>query len=169
MSEAIITAQNTARELVESRIAELELRKNSAGQYTHDDIMTPKKGIQNVLGRQWNSLTPGKGVKLLLAKTSNVLTNIKETGVVETDTILEKSQEEAVAANTATAAGAPTILVKITTRIDAKSKADRQNIARQVAIGAKEDTATGISKHVGTDVTDSVLRETDSNAKKVDE
>ena len=52
MSEAIITARNTARELVESRIGELELRKNLAGQYDHDNIMTLKKGIENVLGSQ---------------------------------------------------------------------------------------------------------------------
>ena len=68
MSEAIITARKTARELVETRIGELELRKNSAGQYDHDDIMTLKKGIENVLGSQWNALTPGKGVKMLLKK-----------------------------------------------------------------------------------------------------
>ena len=37
--------------------------------------------------------------------------------------------------------------------------APRKNIARQAAIGAKEGTAAGISRHVGTDVTDSVLRE----------
>ena len=49
MSEAIIIAQNTARELVETRIVDLVLRKNSASQYNHDDIMTLKKGIEHVL------------------------------------------------------------------------------------------------------------------------
>ena len=164
MSEAIITARNTARELVESRIASLELRNNSARQYDHEDIMTLKK----VLGSQWNALTPGKGVKLLLAKTSNVLTAILETDVIDTDTILEKSREEAKTANEEAADSATTILAKITTRVDAEIEADRQNIARQVTIGAKEGTAARISKHVGTDVTDKVLREADGNAKKVD-
>ena len=68
MSEAIITARNTVRELVESKIGELELRKNLAGQYNRDDITTLKKGIENVLGSQWNALTPGKGIKMLLEK-----------------------------------------------------------------------------------------------------
>ena len=169
MSEAIITARNTARELVETRIGELELRKNSAGQYDHDDIMTLKKGIENVLGSQWNALTPGKGVKMLLEKTPNVLTKIKETDVIDTDSILKTSKEEAATANAAAASGAEPAVAKITARVDAESEADRQNIARQAAIGAKEGTAAGISKHVGTDVTDSVLREADGNAKKVDE
>ena len=52
--------------------------------------------------------------------------------------------------------------------MDAKSKIDRQNIACQVAIRVKEGTAAGISNHVGTDVTDSVLCEADGNRKKVD-
>ena len=68
MSEVIITAQNTVRKLVETRFSELELRKNLAGQYNHDDIMTLKKGIKDVLRSQWNTLTPGKGVKMLLKK-----------------------------------------------------------------------------------------------------
>ena len=165
MLEAIITARNTARELVESQIASLELRKNSAGQYDHDDIMTLKKGIENVLGSQWNVLTPGQGVKFLLARTSNLLTAILETDVIDTDTILKKSREEAETANEEAVDSAATILAKITTRVDAESEADRQNTARQAAIGAKEGTAAGISKHVGTAVTDSVLREADGNAK----
>ena len=41
-------------------------------------------------------------------------------------------------------------------------------MARQSVIGAKESTATAISKIVGTDVTDGVLREPDGNANSVD-
>ena len=106
---------------------------------------------------------------MLLAKTSNVLTAILETDVIDTNTILEKLREEAETANEEAADSAATILAKITTRVDVESEADRQNIARQAAIGAKEGTAAGISKHVGTDVTDSFLCKADGNAKKVDE
>ena len=60
------------------------------------------------------------------------------------------------------------MLAKITTPVDAKSKADQQNITRQAAIGAKEGTAAGISKRLGTDAMYSVLREADGNKKKVD-
>ena len=108
------------------------------------------------------------GVKLLLAKTRNVLTDILETDVVNTDAILEKSREEAESANVEAVNGVATIFAEITTHVDAENEVDRQNIARQAAIGAKEGTAAGISKHVGTNVTNSVLREADGNVKKVD-
>ena len=72
-------------------------------------------------------------------------------------------------ANKEAAAGAELILAKIMARVDAKSEANRQNIARQTTIRAKESTAAKISKHVGTDITNSVLQEADGNAKKVDE
>ena len=157
MSEAIITARNTARELVESRIGELELRKNLAGQYDHDDIMTLKKGIENVLGSQWNALTPGKGVTMLLEKVPNVLTKIKETDVIDTDSILKTSKEEAATTNAAAASGATPVTPKITTRVDVESEADHQNIVRQAATGAQEGTDAGIRKHIGINVTDSVL------------
>ena len=91
MLEAIITARNTARKLVETRIDELELRNNSAGQYNHDDVVTFKKGTKHVFGSQWNALTPGKSVKMLLKKEPNVLTKIKEIDVINTDSILKTS------------------------------------------------------------------------------
>ena len=75
------------------------------------------------------------------------------------------SKEEAATANAAAAAGAGPILAKITARVDAESKADRQNIARQAAIGTKEGTAAGISKHIGTDITNIVLQEVNGNVK----
>ena len=111
--------------------------------------------MKNALGSQRNPLASGKGVKILLNKVPHVLTKIKETDVIDTNSILLISREEAATANAAAAGHAETILAKITTRVDAKSKADHQNIARQAAIGAKESTAAGISKHVGTNVTTS--------------
>ena len=114
-------------------------------------------------------LTPGKGVKTLLEEEPIILTKIKETDVIDTDSILKTPKEEAATINAAAAAGATPVTPKITTRVDAESEADRQNIARQAAIGAKEGTAAGISKHVGTDITESVLRKVDGNKKKVDE
>ena len=65
--------------------------------------------------------------------------------------------------------GAKPVLARITARVNTEDKADRQNIAQQAAIGVNEGTTAGISKHVGTNVTDSVLREADGNTKKVDE
>ena len=112
MPEEIITARNTARKLVETRISELKLRKNWASQYDHDNIMTPKKGIEHVLDSQWNVLTPGNGVNMLLKKEPNVPTKTKETDVIGNNSILKTPKEEAATANTAAAAGAEPILLK---------------------------------------------------------
>ena len=157
MSEAIIPARNTARELVESKIGELELRKNLAGQYNHDDTLTLKKNIKYFLGSQWNALTPGKGMKIFLGEEPNDLTKIKDTDMVDTDSILKKLKEEVRTINPAAATDATPVTPKITTRVDTKSEVDHQNIARKASIGANEGTTTGISKHVGTGVTDSIL------------
>ena len=78
-------------------------------------------------------------------------------------------KEETATAHAAAASGAEPILAKITARVDTESKANYQNIARQAGIRAKEGTAAGISKHVGTSITDSVLLEADGTTKKVDE
>ena len=77
------------REFVETRIGELELRNNSAGQYDHNSIMTLKKGIKKFLGSHNNALVPGKGVKILLDKEQNLLTKIKETNIINTNSILK--------------------------------------------------------------------------------
>ena len=70
MLEAIIKALNTAPKLIETRIGKLELGKNLVGQYNHEDIMTLKEGIKNILSSQWNAPTPGQK--------KNTLTKIKE-------------------------------------------------------------------------------------------
>ena len=79
---------------------------------------------------------------MLLNKVPNVLTKIKETDVINTNSVLKTSKEEATTVNTATTADTKPIPAKITLRVDA-----------QAAIRAKEGTSAGISKHVGTNVT----------------
>ena len=54
--------------------------------------MTLTKDMENVLGSQWNVPTLGEGVKSLFGKTPNVLTIIKETDVINTDSILKTSK-----------------------------------------------------------------------------
>ena len=59
---------------------------------------------------------------------------------------------------------------EITTNADAQDEADRINMFCLTAIGAKEGAATGISKVVGADITDTTLRTTDGqDFKTVDE
>jgi hypothetical protein len=52
------------------------------------------------------------------------------------------------------------------TQGDAQEEAGRCNFAYQAAIGAKQGAAEAITLKVGTDITDSVLRNTDGNDSK---
>ena len=87
--------------------------------------------------------------------------------MIDTDSILKTSKEKTATANTEEEDGEKVIVAKITSRVEAKSKVDRQNIALQAAIRPKKGTAAGISKHIGPNVTNSVIFRMDGNAKKV--
>ena len=63
-----------------------------------------------------------------------------------------------------------TIQPEIATNSDAQEEADRQNTYRLGAIGVKERVAAGITKLVGKDITNPILRTTDGiSFKSVDE
>ena len=63
--------------------------------------------------------------------------------------------DEATAANTSSG---EVIAPKIITNNDAQDEADRKNMYRLAAIGVKEGVAAGITKLVGADVTNPILR-----------
>ena len=66
--------------------------------------------------------------------------------------------------------GTATVAPEITTNSDAQDKADRQNTFRLAAISVKEGIAEGITKLVGKDITDPILRTLDgSDFKSVDD
>jgi hypothetical protein len=79
-------------------------------------------GIKNVLGSQWNTLTPGKEVKKLLSKTPNVITKLKETDVIDADSILKTPAKEAVTTNTEAVERVKVIMAKITSRITPRTR-----------------------------------------------
>ena len=54
-----------------------------------------------------------------------------------------------------------TVEPKITNNSNAQDKADRQNVFRLTAIGVKEGIAEGVTKIVGKDITNLILRTTD--------
>ncbi len=63
-----------------------------------------------------------------------------------------------------------TILPTFTTRTEAQEKADRLNIINQSVIGTKEGVVKAISKLVGSDITDAILRTADgSDQKSIDD
>jgi len=62
-----------------------------------------------------------------------------------------------------------TVLPTFTTRMEAQEEADRLNVINQSVIGAKEGIVEAVSKLVGSDITDAILRTPDgSNHKSID-
>ena len=56
-----------------------------------------------------------------------------------------------------------TILPNFTTRTEAQEEADRLNIINQSVISAKEGVVEAVSKLVGSDITDAILRTADGS------
>ena len=105
-------------------------------------------------------------MKGLLAKTPNDLNAILLTKLVSRRSVLKDSKAITAKESTSTNTVAP----DITSNTDAQEEADRINMFRLSAIGAKVGAAAGISMLVGTDITDATLRTTDGqDFKTVDE
>eukprot|EP00956_Cyclotella_meneghiniana_P030944 scaffold79700_cov45-Cyclotella_meneghiniana.AAC.4 len=146
---------------------EVPLNRNENGQCTHDDITVFITDIERHFKGLYNPLQPGQGLTKLLKKGPNDLTKLKSTHMVTASSILTASIKEAKElAKQSGVDEKPTIA----TRADAQDEADRRNYAIQATIGAKEGAAEAITNKVGSDITDSVLRNVDGNDNKgVDE
>lgn len=104
---------------------------------------------------------------MLLEETPNTINSIKSTDLAEASTILKKAIADAAKLSKQT-----DMTKKLTfeTRADAQDEANRHNYAYQATIGANEGAAEAITNKVGSDITDSVLCNTDGNNNKgVDE
>jgi hypothetical protein len=95
-------------------------------------------------------------MKGLFTDATNELNSILSTKLVKRSSILKASK------STTTLATTPTLAVDpdVKTNTDAQEEADKINMFRMAAIGSKEGAAAGISKAVGTDITDATLRTT---------
>ena len=150
---------------VTTEISALKLHKNEDGGYAYDDALIFEKQIERVFERQYYE-SSSDGMKGLLAKAPNDLNAILSTKLVSRSSVLKESKATAARESTSTNTVAP----EITSNNDAQDEADRINMFRLAAIGAKEGAAAGISKVVGTDITDATLRTTDGqDFKTVDE
>ena len=167
MAEACYTARATTKQQVLDGINKLSIQTNEHGQYTHDAILLLQKGIQRVLISQFNPSDPGKGMVKLLDDGDNILTRIQSTDAITAGSVLKSAKKRADDLSTTTG---KTILPTFTTRTEAQEEADRLNIVNQSVIGAKEGVVEALSKLVGTDITDAILRTADgSDFKSIDD
>jgi hypothetical protein len=167
MAEACYMARATTKQQVIKGIGKLTLQTNKHGQYTHDAILLLQIGILHVLVSQFNPNNPGKGMAKLLEDRSNLLTNVKPTNAIMANSVLKAAKTKADAASKA---ASTTITPTITSRSEAQEKADRLNVINQLVIGTKEGIVEAVTKLVGSNITNAVLRTADgSNHKSIDD
>jgi len=157
------TARATTKQQVLDGINKLTLQTNEHGQYTHDAILLIQKGIQHVLVSQFNPSDPGKGMVKLLDDGDNILTRVKSTDEITTGSVLKLAKTRADELSTMTG---KTVLPTFTTRTEAQEEADQLNVINQSVIGAKEGVVEAVSKLVGSDITDAILRTPDGRDHK---
>jgi ribosomal protein L7/L12 len=125
-----------------------------------------QKGIRRVLISQFNPSDPGKGMEKLLNDSNNLLTLVKSIDVITVSYIIKKAKNRA---DELTASTGKTVLPSITSRAEAQEEADRLNVINQSVIGAKEGVIKAITKLVGSNVTNAILRtDNGSNHKSID-
>jgi hypothetical protein len=163
MAEACYTARATTKQQVIEGIGKLALQTNKHRQYTHDAILLLQKGIRRILVSQSNPSDPGKGMEKLLKDGTNLLTYVKSTNAITTNSVLKAAKARADAALKALST---TITPTITSRSEAQEEADRLNVINQSVIDTKEGVVEAITKLVGSNITDAVLRTADSSDHK---
>jgi hypothetical protein len=167
MAEACYTARATTNQQVIKGVGKLALQMNKHGQYTHDAILLLQKGIRCVLVSQLNPSNLGKGMEKLLKDRTNLLTNVKLTNTITANSVLKTAKARA---DVASKALSTMITPAITSQLEAQEEADRLNVINQSVIGAKEGVVKAVTKLVGSDITNAVLRTADgSDHKSIDD
>ncbi len=167
MAEACYTAWTTTKQQVLNRINKLTLQTNEHGRYMHNAILLIQKGIQRVLVSQFNPSDPGKGMVKLLDNGDNILTRVQSTNAITAGSVLKSAKKQADELSTTTG---KTILPTFTTRTEAQKEADQLNVINQSVIGAKEGIVEAVSKLVGSDITNAILRTANgSDHKSIDD
>ncbi len=96
-----------------------------------------------------------------------LLTNVKLINAITANSVLKAAKARA---NAASKASSTTITPTITSRSEAQEEADRWNVINQSVIGAMEGLVEAVTKLVGSDITDAVLRTADgSDYKSIDD
>jgi hypothetical protein len=167
MAEACYTARATTKQQVLDGIKKLTLQTNESGQYTHDANLLLQKSIRRTLQSQFNPSNPGKGMEKLLDTGDNRLTLVKSTDAITAGFVIKKVKQNAKVTLILTG---KTVLPIITTHAEAQEEANQLNVINQLAIGAKEGAIEAITKLVGSDITNAILRTADcSNHKSIDD
>jgi hypothetical protein len=103
----------------------------------------------------------------LLDNGDNILTRVQSTNAITAGSVLKLAKKRA---DELSAMTSNTVLPTFTTQTEAQEETDRLNIINQSVIGAKEGVVEAVSKLVGSDITNAILRTADgSNHKSIDD
>jgi hypothetical protein len=163
MVEACYMARAMTKQQVLNGVNKLTLQTNEHGQYSHDAILLLQKSIQRVLISQFNPSNPGKGMEKLLNNGGNLLMLVESTDIITAGSVIKVAMKRA---DKLTEMTGKTILPSITTRAEAQEEANQLNIINQLVIGAKERVVEAITKLVGSNVTNAILRTANSSSHK---
>ncbi len=98
---------------------------------------------------------------------NNLPTLVKSTDAITASYIVKKANYRA---DQLTASTGKTVLPSITSRVEAQEEADQLNVINQSVICAKEGAVEAITKLVGSDVTNAILRTANgSDHKSIDD
>jgi hypothetical protein len=160
MAEACYMARVTTKEQVLDGVNKLPLQTNKHSQYMHAAILLLQNGIRHELISQFNSSNLGKGMEKLLDDGNNLLTLVKSTDAITASYVITKAKNRAYEL---IASAGKTVLPSITSRMEAQEEADQLNVINQLVIGAKEGVVKAITKLVGSNVTNAILRTGNGN------
>ncbi len=103
----------------------------------------------------------------LLGSSNNLLMLVKSTDAITAESVIKAAKKRE---NKLTATTSKNVIPSITTQTEAQEEANQLNIINQLVIGAKEGVVKAITKLVGSDVTNTILRTANgSNHKSIDE
>ena len=155
---ALFRVRTKARTRVLTEMSEICLYKNEVGIYAYNDANILLTQIERVLEQQLYKES-ADGMKGLTSDISNALNEYRSTIHIKNRDVLAASREAADRART----NDSTVDPEITNISDAQDEADRQNVFRLATIDVKEGIAEGITKIVGRDITNPILRTTDNS------
>ncbi len=163
---ALFKVRAEAKERVLAAFAAIDICKNEVGGYAYNNANTLVTEIERVLAEQlFEDSTDG--MKGLLSAANNTLTEYKATISIKCKDVLKDSKD--TTDRLSIISGTP-VQPEITTNSDAQEEADRQNTYRLAVIRVKEGVAAGITKIVGKDITNPILRTSDGiSFKSVDD
>jgi hypothetical protein len=158
MAEACYTARTTTKQQVLNGFIKLTLHMKKHGQYTHDAILLLPKGIRRVL--KFNASNPGKGMEKLLDDGNNLLTLVKSTDRIVSGSVIKAAKQRA---DKLTASNGKAVFPSITSQTEAHEEANQLNVINQPVISAKEGLVGAITKYVGSNITNAILRTADDS------